>query len=78
MLLKYLLGKEGEIDAPITPQMATVVLEVFVLIALGIKISTILFIGLVEEVGFPDGYPVELGCRGEETVKLGDKLGMSG
>ena len=74
LLLEQSLGKHGEVDAPVAPEVAAVVLVVFVGVAVVVEILAQLLVHLHEEVFLADCNPVELGLRGEEAAELGVEL----
>lgn len=59
-LLEQALGEDGEVDAPVGPDVAAVVLVVLVGVAALVEQGTVLDVGLVEEVFLADADPVEL------------------
>ena len=65
-----LLGKHREVDAPVAPNMTSIVLVVFVWIVVCIQILTKSIVLLDEEVFLSNGYPEELGFGRKETGHL--------
>ena len=70
LLLEQSLGKHREVDAPVAPEVAAVVLVVFVGVAVVVEILAQLLVHLHEEVFLADGNPVEFRLRGEEATEL--------
>lgn len=58
-LFEQSLRELGQVDAPVAPDVASVGLDIFVGIALLVKVFAIHLVVVVEEVVLADGYPVE-------------------
>ena len=67
------LGEHGQIDAPITPEVPAVVLEILVFVAFLVEVSAQFRIVFIEKVLVSDGYPVELGRACEQFIHLACK-----
>ena len=59
-LLEDFLGEHGQVDAPVAPDVATLGLEVSVLVVLGVEVGTQVIIVLDQEVGLADANPETL------------------
>lgn len=70
LLLEYLLCKEGEVDAPVAPDVAAVVLVVLVWVAVGVEVAAQLGVRLHEEIVLAYCYPIEFGLGGKEALHL--------
>ena len=71
-LLEQFLGEEGEIDAPVAPDVAAVGFIVFARVAVGVTVVLQDEGVALNAIGTAHGNPEELGLRGE----LGGELGI--
>ena len=69
-LLENLLGKHGEVNTPVAPDMATIVLIVLVGVVMVIEVLAQVCVHLHEEIILANGYPIEFGLRVEEPFHL--------
>ena len=69
-LLEYLLSEDGEVDAPVAPDMTAVTFVIFILVAFRIQVFAIAGICLVQEIGIAYTYPVQSGIGLEHRAEL--------
>ena len=65
-LFEDFLGKHGEIDAPVAPDMSTIGFYILVFVALAVPVVTQVNGALVEEVGLTHSHPLKLGLAAKE------------
>ena len=69
-LLEDLLCEHRQIDAPVAPDVTTIGLYIFILVALAIPVGTQIDSALIEEISITHTHPIELGLAGKEACAL--------
>ena len=64
------MGKQRQVDAPVAPDVTTIIFIILVGILVRIEVLPQLGVHLHQEILLADGNPIEFGLRGEEARHL--------
>ena len=70
------MGKHGQVNAPIAPDVASVGFHILIFVALGIPVVAQIDGTLIQEVGLAHAHPVKFGLAAEQPCRLLCEVGV--